>query len=219
MAVDTNLIYRAVRNVLIAANTNSSIPLSEIRTGKPSIGRYRGKTPKFDFPYAMIDIGPSRHSVGYLTNRFINDEGLVQYEVNKDYLVSVKVYSDRGESYQIANDFEFAMSFESNINQIQTTCEGTVHSTETVTPLPDILEDDSMVEYNQFNVTISVRDTYVDANSFTIAEVDLVGQIQTTQGVLTIPDSALGELTDTTDIYNSGELIETEFHIIYQELL
>ena len=76
-----------------------------------------------------------------------------------------------------------------------------------------------MVEYNQFNVIISVRDTYVDANSFTIAEVNLVGQIQTTQGTSTIPDSALGELTDTTDIYNSGELIETEFHIIYQELL
>lgn len=176
MAIDTNLLYRAVRDVLVATNLNSTTPLSEIRAGKPSIGRYRGKTPRYDFPYAMIDIGPSRHSVGNLTNRFVNADGFVQYETNKEYLISVKVYSDKGESYLIANNFEFAFNFDTNMQQVHATAQATVMSTEQVTPLPDVLADDSQVEYNQFNVILSVRDSYVDTNTFTIDKIETAGR-------------------------------------------
>jgi hypothetical protein len=178
MAIDTNLLYRAVRNVLIAANELSDIKLSEIRVGKPSIGRYRAKVPKFDFPYAMIDIGPSRHSVGPLTNRFVNSDDFVQYETNKEYFISVKVYADQGESYTIANNFEFAFNFDSNLDQIKTTAQATVRSTETVTPLPDVLSDNSQIEYNQFNIILSVTDIYVDSSTGIVDTIDLTGTLK-----------------------------------------
>jgi hypothetical protein len=177
MAIDTNLLYRAVRDVLISSNNSSTIKLSEIREGKPSIGRYRSGVPKFDFPYVMIDIGPSRHSVGALTNRFVNADNFVQYEVNKEYLVSVKVFADKGESYIIANNFEFAFNFDSNLAQIQSTAQATVMSTEAVTPLPNVLSDDSQTEYNQFNVILSVRDTYTDTSTFVIDKIEAAGSL------------------------------------------
>jgi hypothetical protein len=191
MAIDTNLLYRAVRDVLVSSNASSTIKLSEIRVDKPSIGRYRSGTPRFDFPYAMIDIGSSRHSIGHLTNRFVNDDGFVQYEVNKEYLISVKVYADQGESYTIANNFEFAFNFDGNLAQIYSTAQATVMSTETVTPLPDVLSDDSQVEYNQFNVILSVRDIYVDTSTFVIDKVETVGS-------LTSGDSQIPLTTETT---------------------
>ena len=123
----------------------------------------------------MIDIGPSRHTVGSLTNRFLNGDGFVQYEANKEYLISVKVYSDRGESYTIANNFEFAFNFDNNLQIVNDIANATVVSTEDITPLPDVLSDESLIEYNQFNVVLAVRDVYVDTSSTTIDSINTVG--------------------------------------------
>ena len=60
-------------------------------------------------------------------------------------------------------------------------------STEQVTPLPDVLSDGDQVEYNQFNVILSVRDVYVDTTTITVDKVDVVGLIHTADGSLQVP--------------------------------
>jgi len=140
----------------------------------PAIIERRPNAPKPDYPYITYDVLNTSQTKGWLLSSGVNGDGNPYWETDYTLLIQYTVYGK--ESRSIANQLEGYFRLDRVRGAITTATKGSLVQTFEVISAPDLLSTE-FVEASLFNITFSIVDRVVDAQTGVFDTVTLDGEL------------------------------------------
>lgn len=122
----------------------------------PAVIKVRQNGPKPEYPYVTIDVLDVDDGGEWLLADYVEANGDLVYETNKNLLINYRVYG--GNALDIANNLHGYLRADSVLSSIRTNTGGAVVTLDAIDSLPVLLSD-SYLESASFNLVFGITDT------------------------------------------------------------